>query len=119
MDTKLLKLLYTLQDAAQRTPEGLPSICIYVQNEALKHESRVTAEALIAALEKVTRTWPMGNGSAVYPVPHPDFRNKTAYTRANIFGAMWLGEYGDNRKDLLHYVIQVLERRCNNGRLVC
>jgi hypothetical protein len=71
-------------------------------------------------------TWPMFSGSTRYPVPYVGkvldclgnevkFKESEGLSvraeRAYIFGGyLWLGEYGDLRKNLLDHIINELEK---------
>lgn len=117
MDSKLLKILYKLQEEAERSPHQLPSICVYVQRKANVQPKLVTVIPLMRTLHEIILSWPPGGKDALYPVPHPTLNRADAYGEADMLGTMWVKEYGANRKELLGYIIDVLEKRCNDGRL--
>lgn len=58
--------------------------------------------------EKVFKAWPLFSGDSCYPVPHPDPDTSPtdAYHQACYTGTMWVGPYGDNRRNLLEFWIE-------------
>lgn len=57
-------------------------------------------------------TWPKFSGSLMYPVPSNGNDPSTAFNN-NIFcrKSMWEGEYGQNRMELLDWLIEQLEAK--------
>lgn len=62
----------------------------------------VTVDQIIEMAEK----WPAFSGNRIYPVPLYLQTPEMAYSNAK--GTMWVGEYGDNRKALLKFLIAQL-----------
>lgn len=56
--------------------------------------------------EKVFKAWPLFSGDSVYPVPHPDTPPNVAYYQALDTNTLWVGPYGDNRRNLLEFWIE-------------
>jgi len=58
--------------------------------------------------DKVFEAWPLFSGNLYYPVPHPDpdITPTDAYHQACFAGTMWVGPYGDNRRNLLEFWIE-------------
>jgi len=67
--------------------------------------------ALLDSLDHIMSSWPNGTGSSAYPVPDPAAGNACeAYCEAHEKGTLWVGEYGDKRKELLKFVIECYSR---------
>ena len=52
------------------------------------------------------REWPESKGNEAFPVPHPTMGRRGAYMGTT---DLWVGEYGDARERLLHWMIEQLE----------
>lgn len=52
------------------------------------------------------KTWPRYTGNRDYPVPHPHIDAETAYKAR----PLWQGEYGDNRRELLAFLIGAVRK---------
>lgn len=55
--------------------------------------------------EKVFKAWPLFSGDILYPVPHR-ISPREAYQQALDTNTMWVGPYGDNRRNLLEFWIE-------------
>jgi len=51
--------------------------------------------------------WPKYSGCREYPVPHPTMSPVVAFS---VWMNLWEGEYGENRRELLSWSIEELER---------
>lgn len=52
----------------------------------------------------IVKTWPKWSGNPYFPVPHPTKGPHVAFNRG--LENIWIGEYGQNRKELLDFLIQ-------------
>lgn len=51
---------------------------------------------------EVVKTWPKFSGDPEFPVPHPSLTGRAAYLGEP---DLWAGTYGDNRRELLAWVL--------------
>lgn len=59
-----------------------------------------------AVMYELFEKWPKFTGTPEFPVPHPHLTPAAAYAEPDI----WEGTYGDNRKELLNFMIAELEK---------
>ena len=59
-------------------------------------------------LRAAFKTWPMFSGYTLYPVPGNAGRNPYSmyFQHADVIRDLWVGEYGERRKDLLRHCIE-------------
>ena len=73
-------------------------------------------------LKRLSRTWPKFSGHAYYPVPAPRgehlglTRREAAQEIYENTPNVWIGEYGDLRREFCRYMANAIDEYCN-GRL--
>lgn len=75
------------------------SICVQVAHELMW----LSVDIGTNALKEMFLTWEHFSGDTGYPVPHEGKTPEDAYYGTEY---MWVGEYGDKRKELLAYLIE-------------
>lgn len=90
--------------------EDKDSICFQLSDEAVKYSSNFCRN-MRAELETLTEKWPMRSGDPSYPVPVPDPHEgadlaRTAFWHHKRAGALWKGQYGALRRQLLDWLIK-------------
>ena len=66
-----------------------------------------TSEKEMSELRSLFCSWPKYSGRLVFPVPHPKLSPAEAFSAVL---DLWVGEYGDLRRELLNHLIQELSK---------
>ncbi len=93
-----LKICNTLQAMLTRSSDM--GICY-------KLELSGTSDCVRQEFLLTARQWPKYSGHALFPVPHPKRRPVDAFINC----PKWEGEYGDNRRELVMFLLDNIERR--------
>jgi len=100
-------------------------ICDYLyENRLIKTTTEGSAVDLImrnnvhsaADIATMSREWPKFSGIGLFPVPHPILSPEDAYMKTP---NEWLDEYGENRLDLVRFLIEMLEEDYKNKQKTC
>ena len=98
----LLKALLSVEEIPNK------GICLQMDN----YYGEVTPYKEWRHIRTIMGNWPEGTHSENFPVPHPEGSRVSGYFNAQRYGTTWEGEYGDNRRALLKYLINELEKEC-------
>lgn len=99
----MLHALKTLRDEGPSRPSF--GICSNVDAGLVVIGTHCTPSTDAVMYELFSR-WPKFTGTLEFPVPHPHLTPAAAYAEPKI----WEGTYGDNRKELLNFMIAELEK---------
>lgn len=109
LEQNLIRLHSTLTRIRAGGRDADSGICwaIYIQHDHARNDE---FSACMACAHYLMRHWPKYSGNPRYPVPatHPEGRSSYAFHDAAEDGAMWEGEYGKLRLELLDWLIQVI-----------
>lgn len=102
-----VKLLVQLKDiqAAPKTDSG---ICIQVSRRNVYNLDATSLSPLFIG-------WKYHSGDSIYPVPGT--KTRSAERRYTETTHMWIGDYGDLRKDLLAHMIKKVEFTINEAKI--
>lgn len=106
MDKSIIRsVLEALYAVREHVPNREYGLCMNLElaNPAVLGIRAVCHAWLVAGF----RCWPHFSGNYLYPVPHP---LEAAYGFRHTVD-MWAGEYGELRKDLMRFLIQLAERQ--------
>jgi len=65
--------------------------------------------AVCDSFTRIMATWPRFSGDYLFPVPHPYMTPEHAFECCRHRDSFWLGEYGENRLQLLNHSILMIE----------
>lgn len=110
----LLNALLELKRKIDTDPTWGDSICASIKDHLHRHwVAGVPCNPRRLLMTTIWKTWPLYSGEEKYPVPStdPDLSPYLAWVEA-VGGrdTMWMGEYGENRRSLLDFLIIELER---------
>jgi hypothetical protein len=112
--TLLLNALIDVRDSGPQYPNC--GICTNVQESKWyrPHDFEVRRQ-FNNCMRGLMQSWPLYAGDLVHPVPHPELSASEAYHHSKIAFWDFYAEYGQNRWNLLHYMIEKLEEEINGS----
>lgn len=103
--TKIHEALQLISDRVQAYKAPLGGICSAF-SDIFDYEFHLDSDEPFDQLYHWFGDWPKRSGNASFPVPSPCGKPIAAFYRCFEDKTMWAGEYGDNRKELLAYLLK-------------
>lgn len=103
--TAQMQILCALKAIRDDGPK-LPHFGICSNVTILRYPSTWATLPTDEVLYELFKKWPKATGNPAFPVPHPHLSPIAAFAEPHL----WEGEYGNNRKELLVFMIEQLEK---------
>ena len=107
----LLEALRTIDIDAPSRLGICPHVVNYLNDS---HYYHISCIGVVDFLGQYFESWPKFSGNPDYPVPHPSLPPREAFARCTEGKFNKDTEYGRNRRELLAFLIEQLEKELGN-----